>query len=235
MQARAAGVFTTVKVVDGQAHHLGLHRARLAESARIVGLPAPTPDDVRRVVGAALDAGPLPLGRLRIMWDGSAPSATVEPLAPPPPTTTVIRAPEVRDPVDPAAGAKSEALGSQGRALVAWAHEQGAGDTVLATTDGLLAEGATSNVFYVLDGELRTPTRATGLLAGVARDLVIRAVGAREVDAAYEVLHRAEEVFLTSSLRGVQAVTAVDGRELGGPGPVTAAAMAAWAALPTDD
>lgn len=235
MQARAVGVFTTVKVVDARAHHLGLHLARLAESAGIVGLPLPDPADVRRVVTATLAATPLPCGRLRISWDGSTPAATVEALVAHPPTTTVIQAPEVRDPTDPTSGAKSEALGSQGRTLVAWAREQGAGDTVLATRDGVLAEGATSNVFYVVDGELRTPTRATGLLAGIARSLLIHTIGAREVDAPYEVLHEADEVFLTSSLRGVQAVTAVDGHEIGGPGPVTRAAMAAWAALPTDD
>ena len=159
----------------------------------------------------------------------------IEPLAPHPATTTAIKAPALRDPASPTAGAKSEDLGRQGRELLAWAREQGAGDALLATTDGRLAEGATSNVFYVIDGQLRTPTRATGLLAGIARDLVLGSTGAREVDAPYEVLHEAEEVFLTSSLRGVQPVTAVDGRELGGPGPVTSEARAVWDALPTDD
>ena len=236
MQATAnEGVFTTVKVVDGAPEHLGLHLARLAASARIVGLAAPSPADVRRVVDEALTSAPLPLGRLRITWQGLAAGATVEPLAPHQPTTTVVRAPELRDARGITAGAKTEALGSQGRRLVAWAKEQGVGDTVLATSDGLLAEGATSNVFYVVGGKLRTPTTATGLLPGITRQLLLAATDAREVDAPYEVLHEADEVFLTSSLRGVQAVTSVDGRELTGPGPVTLAAARALAALPTDD
>ncbi|WP_188784946.1 aminotransferase class IV [Nocardioides phosphati] len=236
MQTTAdGGVFTTVKVVDGRPEHLGLHLARLAESARIVGLDSPTPSAVRRVVTAALGDAPLPLGRLRITWQGSEAAARVEPLVPHAPTTTVVRAPDARDPGDPAAGAKTEALGAQGRALVAWAKEQGAGDAVLAATDGRLCEGATSNVFYVVGGELRTPTVRTGLLAGIARQLVLAATDAREVDAPYEVLLEADEVFLTSSLRGVQPVTAVDGREIGGPGRVTQAAAGALASLPTDD
>lgn len=235
MQATAnEGVFTTVKVVNGRAEHLGLHLARLAESARIVGLAAPDAAVVRRVVTAALADAPLPHGRLRITWDGVAEAASVEPLTPHAATTTVLRAPDLRDPRDPAAGAKTEALGAQGRALLAWAREHGAGDAVLATPDGLLAEGATSNVFYVVDGELRTPTTATGLLPGIARQLLLSVTDAREVDAAYEVLHSADEVFLTSSLRGVQPVTAVDGHEVGGPGPVTRAAARALAALPTE-
>lgn len=236
MQARAEGVFTTVKVANGRPHHLGRHLVRLAESARIVGFDSPDPDVVRREVAAVVnDCATVDPGRMRIEWNGGSLAVTLEPLAPHPPTTTVLKAPAERVPDSPTAGAKTEDLGRQGRALLSWAREQGAGDTVLATTDGVLAEGATSNVFYVVEGELRTPTRATGLLAGIARELVIEVTGAREVDAPYEVLLEADEVFLTSSLRGVQAVTAVDGREIGGPGPVTRAAVAAWNALPTDD
>jgi branched-chain amino acid aminotransferase len=50
--------------------------------------------------------------------------------------------------------------------------------------------------------------------------------GAKETDLPFDVLERAEEIFLTSTLRDVQAVHRVDGRELpGGPGPVTLKAM----------
>ncbi|CAM5311529.1 aminodeoxychorismate lyase OS=Streptomyces griseomycini OX=66895 GN=FHS37_004712 PE=3 SV=1 [Streptomyces griseomycini] len=50
--------------------------------------------------------------------------------------------------------------------------------------------------------------------------------GAKETDLPLDVLERAEEVFLTSTLRDVQAVHRVDDRELpGAPGPVTAKAM----------
>jgi branched-chain amino acid aminotransferase len=87
----------------------------------------------------------------------------------------------------------------------------------------------------VVGGELRTPTTATGLLPGIVRELLLETVDVREVDAAYEVLHTADEVFLTSSLRGVQPVTAVDGHEIGGPGPLTLATARALAALATDD
>ncbi|TCJ28959.1 aminotransferase class IV [Nocardioides jejuensis] len=237
MQARSNGVFTTALVRDGQPHHLGLHLARLVESARIVGLPQPTPDAVRRRVTVALTApdAPTTAARMRLDWDGTEATVAIAPFAGHPRTTTVLRAPDPRESDSPTAGAKTDALGSQGRALVAWAQEHGAGETLLATTAGLLCEGATSNVFYVVDGELRTPTLHTGLLNGIARQLLLDATGAVEVDAPYDVLGRADEVFLTSSLRGVQPVTAVDGREIGGPGPVTRAAQQAWAALATDD
>lgn len=234
MQASAQGVFTTVLVANGTPHHLGLHLARLAESAAIAGLTPPDLDAVRRDVEHAIAGLPGQV-RLRLSWDGHAVTAAAGPLPPRPKTTTALRAAVARDPRSVTAGAKTEELATVGRHLLAIASANGAGDAILATTDGLLCEGATSNVFYVVDGELRTPTAATGLLNGISRRLLITATGAREVDAPYDVLHTAEEVFLTSSLRGVQAVTTIDHHHLGGPGPVTRGAAAAWASLPVDD
>lgn len=50
--------------------------------------------------------------------------------------------------------------------------------------------------------------------------------GAEETDLPLDVLGRADEIFLTSTLRDVQAVHRVDGRDLtDAPGPVTAKAM----------
>jgi branched-chain amino acid aminotransferase len=55
-------------------------------------------------------------------------------------------------------------------------------------------------------------------------------VGAKETELPMDCLDRADEVFLTSSTRDVQAVRRVDGRELpGAPGPVTARAMRIFA------
>ena len=50
------------------------------------------------------------------------------------------------------------------------------------------------------------------------------------------MLERAEEIFLTSTLRDIQAVHRVDGRELpGAPGPVTAKAMRVFDERAADD
>lgn len=60
--------------------------------------------------------------------------------------------------------------------------------------------------------------------------------GAKETELPLDVLERAEEVFLTSTLRDVQAVHRIDDRELpGAPGPVTAKAMRIFAERAADD
>ena len=101
-------------------------------------------------------------------------------------------------------------------------RQQGASEAIFANLAGHLCEGTGSNVFYVVDGELRTPTLASGCLAGVTRALILEWYGGREVDEPIEVVERASEVFLASTTRDVQAVARWDGRELAAPGPVTA-------------
>jgi branched-chain amino acid aminotransferase len=92
-----------------------------------------------------------------------------------------------------------------------------------------VAEGATSNVFLVKNGELLTPALSVGILDGVTRGKVIQlaraaGIGCREVEQmAPDELRAADEAFLTSAARGVLPVVEVDGKALGDgkPGPVT--------------
>jgi branched-chain amino acid aminotransferase len=83
-------------------------------------------------------------------------------------------------------------------------------------------------VFYVVDGELRTPTLESGCLAGITRALVLEWCGGVEVDEPLEVVDRASEVFLASTTRDVQAVSRWDDRELDAPGPVTQEVREVW-------
>ncbi|GHE44185.1 aminotransferase class IV [Streptomyces capitiformicae] len=232
------GVFETAKAVDGRAFALTRHLDRLARSARGLGLPEPDLDEVRRACAAVLDANPMALGRLRITYTGGlsplgsdrgdhgptlvvALGATKRRAD----STAVITVPWTRNERGALTGLKTTSYAENVVAL-ARAHEQGATEALFANTVGQLCEGTGSNVFVVLDGEIHTPPVASGCLAGITRALVVEWTGARETDLPLDVLERADEVFLTSSLRDVQAVHRVDARELGGtPGPVTAKAM----------
>ena len=87
---------------------------------------------------------------------------------------------------------------------------------------GQLCEGTGSNVFVVIGGEVVTPPLSSGCLAGVTRALVVDWCDVVERDVPFDALRIADEVFLTSSTRDVQAVGQVDDRVLeGAPGPVT--------------
>src|SRR6478736_2781575 len=115
---------------------------------------------------------------------------------------------------------KTTSYGENVRAL-ARAREKGASEAVFANLQGHLCEGTGTNIFYVVDGELRTPTLASGCLAGITRALLLEWYGGVEVDEPIEVVEQASEVFLVSTTRDVQAVARWDDRELPAPGRVT--------------
>ncbi|MEV7232890.1 aminodeoxychorismate lyase [Streptomyces sp. NPDC051020] len=232
------GIFETVRTTGGRPFALTRHLDRLTRSARGLGLPDPDLDEVRRACAAVIEANPMELGRLRITYTGGlsplgsdrgndGPSLVVAlgEVKRRPDTTAVITVPWTRNERGALAGLKTTSYAENVVAL-ARAHEQGASEALFANTVGQLCEGTGSNVFVVLDGQLHTPPVTSGCLAGITRALAVEWSGALETELPLDVLEHAEEIFLTSTLRDVQAVNRVDGRELpGGPGPVTAKAM----------
>ena len=93
--------------------------------------------------------------------------------------------------------------------------------------DGCVTEGAASNVFIVADGALATPPEGPRLLSGITRSVVIEIAAACDIGCEQRALAAAElfsadEVWLTSSTRGIVPVTAIDGNKIGGgePGPL---------------
>lgn len=221
------GVFETLKVVDGQPFALTRHLARLVHSARGLGLAAPDLDLVRQGCAEVLAADPhVGVQRLRITCtagpgplgsDRSEGSATVVVASSPAPTwaegARVAVAPWPRNERGPLVGLKTTSYADNVVALQ-WAHERGADEALLLSTTGELCEGTGSNVFVVLDERVLTPRAQSGCLAGITRDLVLEWTDAEPAELHADVLQRAEEVFLTSSTRDVQAVVLLDDRRL---------------------
>ena len=233
------GVFEAIKVLDGQPFAVQRHLDRLVRSAAGLGLPEVDLDGVRRGIAAVLRASrsrwtapdhvdrwlsPLGSGR------GDHPPTLVVVAAPTDPvreTTSVITVPWPRNERGALAGLKTTSYAENVQAL-ARAAEHGATEAIFANLQGHLCEGTGTNVFYVVDGELRTPSLASGCLAGVTRGLILEWYGGVEVDEPIEVLAQASEIFLASTIRDVQGVSRWDDRELEAPGPITREALAAW-------
>lgn len=242
------GVFETVKIVDGQPFAVTKHLDRLVRSATGLGLPAPDRDEVERAIAEVVKADPeIAFGRLRITYTGgvsplSSDRGTAGPtlvvatqaIERPAPSTAIVTVPWVRNERSAVAGLKTTSYAENVRAL-AYAKERGGTEAIFANTVGDLCEGTGANIFCVYGGELVTPTLESGALAGVTRALVIAWFGAVERDVPLTRLAEADEIFLTSTTRDVQAVHRCDDRELPAPGEVTAAVAKVFAERSAED
>lgn len=95
--------------------------------------------------------------------------------------------------------------------------------------DGIVTEGASTNFFAVLDGEIRTYQNSNVILPGISRDVALElaiaeGIAVREEPLQVADLPRVTEIFLTSTMNDVMPVVTLDGRTIGDgrPGPVTA-------------
>jgi branched-chain amino acid aminotransferase len=242
------GVFETLKIVDGHPFAVTKHLERLTRSATGLGLAEPDHDFIREGIAAVTGADRrMEFGRLRLTYTGgtsplsserggAAPTVVVasQQIERPSPTAAVVTVPWVRNERSAVAGLKTTSYAENVRAL-AHAKQHGASEAIFANTVGSLCEGTGSNVFWVADGELVTPTLESGALSGVTRNLVLAWFGGVERDVPLDRLMEADEVFLTSTTRDVQPVHRVDDRDLAAPGEVTAAVMKAFAARSAED
>ena len=94
------------------------------------------------------------------------------------------------------------------------ATARGIDEPFFLNTKGQVAEGATSNIFAVIQGEVVTPPVSCGLRPGVMRDFALRVTGAKERPLSPEELMQADEVFLTNSLMGAMPVRSIDGQSI---------------------
>ncbi len=228
---RGDGVFEVIRLYTGRPFALEDHLRRLAGSAANLRLEIDL-GAVRAEIGALLAAAdPSELdGALRlVLTRGGRRIALLEPL--PGMADRVALASVTFAPVRVLDGVKSLSYAANMLAT-RLAQEQGADEALLVTPHGRVLEAPTSTIFWACDGALRTPPLSDHVLDSITRRRLLAAIEAREEATSLDDLLGADEAFLASTLREVQAVRALDGRELAvAPGPLTAAAGEAFARI----
>ncbi len=220
------GLFETMRAEGGRVGLLERHLDRVAASSAALGLePMPTRAQMRAAVGEALAASGADPARVRLTVS-PRPTLLVEvvpepPLPAEPPSVTAIGLRGAWWPGDRAAEHKTLSYAAH-RAAQRRAEAAGADHALLLDADGRLGEAAVANVFVATAAGPATPP-ARGLLAGVAREVAVAAVGAREEDLPEEVWRAAPEIVLTNAVAGALAVVAVDGERVGDGHPGTLA------------
>jgi para-aminobenzoate synthetase / 4-amino-4-deoxychorismate lyase len=220
------GVFETLLVASGRPVRLDDHLGRMAKSLRDLydaDLPETLVDDA---IAAARD---LELGRMRIDVAPTPHGALAYEIA--------------VSPIDPAIFFPDRAHGADLRTVrpPTWpgAHkladrdwlegvERELGDAVPLVLDGDdVLEAGRASVFIVRDQTLLTPPLDGRILPGTARAVTLAlaaelTVPATESPLTLPDLHAADEVFLTSSLRGIRPARTLDGTSLNQRGDLSA-------------
>ncbi|HLS85073.1 MAG TPA: aminotransferase class IV, partial [Burkholderiales bacterium] len=237
-----------LRTYGGRPFATELHVERLAESARKVFIDLPvSPAELKAEIERACLERHAPELYLRLMVTrgqgalGLDPGAASHPLrvliamplSPPPATVyehgisvVTYRVPRLADHTE-ASGAK---LGNYLVAVLATRKATAVGAKEALIVDGAerVLEGATSNLFWVdRAGNLCTPGLDAGILGGITRRHVLEVAAELERPVTERTpelaeLGEAREVFISSSVRELVPVVAIDGRAVadGRPGPV---------------
>lgn len=251
-------VYETIGTAHGRLFALTDHLIRLERSAERIGLRSPPRRDIERAVAETVAAAGNTESRVRIVLTRGSGSMDLDPAAVDDTQLVVIvlplgaPSPEMYEKgvsaalvsvhrnspraMDPAV--KSGNYLNNVLALGEARRRSGAYEAILCAADGTVAEGASSNVFIAVGGEVHTPGLDVGILDGITRSKILELCRAnhipvRETRFTPDELRAADEVFITSATRGALPVTTLDALPVGNgkPGPLTRKIMALYDAL----
>jgi branched-chain amino acid aminotransferase len=117
------------------------------------------------------------------------------------------------------------------------ANHVGAGEGLMLTEDGYVAECTGDNIFFAKNGVIYTPAAHLGILEGITRQIAMNLLGelgVKVVEGVYTRfdLYTADESFLTGTAAEVIPMVKLDDRLIGDatPGPITRKLMNAFRA-----
>jgi branched-chain amino acid aminotransferase len=232
------GIYETMRVYDGVVFMIDEHIERLYRSASLIGLAIPKKiSDIKIAIYETLKANSLTNAYVRLTISrGQGPIGLDPDLCKEP--TFVVMANEFKN--YPKAyyeeGIKliiasikrnlREALNPQIKSLnflnnilsKIEAKQAGAYEAIMLNVSGHLTEGTISNIFFVKDGILCTPSVECGILDGITRALVIdlalkNGLEVKEGIFTPEELYIASEVFITNTTMEVMPARRVDKTE----------------------
>ncbi len=216
---RGDGVFEVIRLYAGEPFALSEHLDRLERSAAIIELPVER-EAIERELDALLAEFGTGEAQLRIVLTRGGRRILLTEVLPERGTSARV-ATVTYSPTVILTGVKSLSYGANMQATRI-AQARGADEAVLVRPDGIVLEAPTSSIFWVSpEGGLRTPAISTGILESITRAQIVRSLHVEEGEFTVDDLLGTREAFLASTVREVQPVAAIDGRELETPGPRT--------------
>jgi branched-chain amino acid aminotransferase len=259
------GLFETMRAYNGHIFRLDRHLARLRPSAQSLGLTHNVIATLDAVKGdqsletacmETLEANKLKDARLRLTISAGEGNMTPDPGTCSSPTVLVTAQNLVSLPHEKYESGFKAALSSLRRDsqsplsrlkstcymenILARTEAKAAGcdEAILLNERGYVAEGSSTNIFLLSNGELVTPSLESGVLPGITREAVLEIAQASNIktmerQVELKELTEAEEAFITNSILELIPLTWFDGKPIGSgkAGQLTKKLMAAYKEL----
>ncbi|MEQ5774244.1 MULTISPECIES: aminotransferase class IV [unclassified Thalassospira] len=232
------GVFETMRARHGQVGWLSSHLERISRSIDIIGgvsVSLPSKTQMAEIIATLCQTFSNPHGVIRLTisrgqgGQGLLPAGASEPVvlitAKPfdleggkKPVTLAVSKRVRRNPWSVASQIKS--LNYLDNIIARQeAANAGAEDCLIMTQDGYVGETTIANIFVLINGQLCTAAKQSGIFAGLARDFVIDWAQRNDIAICYDPLtigdlKAAEYVIVCNALRGIRAVSSVEGEML---------------------
>jgi branched-chain amino acid aminotransferase len=229
---RGDGVFEVIRLYRGRPFVLGEHLARLERSAAAIELSIDRRIFEQEISSLLAEFGEHEAQLRLVVTRGGRRLAFTENLPAYADKRSIKVATVTYSPSVILNGVKSLSYAANMQATRI-AAARGADEAVLVRPDGVVLEAPTSTIFWATsDGRLRTPSLDVGILASITRDRLVRELEVEEGSFELDGLEGASEAFLASTVREVQAISAVDETELPEcPGKRTQEASEAFGAI----
>jgi len=223
-------VFETLHTVRRSPFRLGAHLARLRNGAIALEIPHPGDARIRQAVAAVCSAAPDAELVVRItLTGGGALLVRGSPMIPVVPSWRCVTRSWQPPPWLPGAIKHGSRL-AWNRAVV----QAGVDEVLWTDPSGHFLEGTRSNIFAVVDGRLCTPPCDGRILPGITRAALLETaieIGIPTCEDPLPASAPYTELYISSSLRGLLPIREIDGRAIGGSGPLGQRLSLAFSAL----
>lgn len=224
------GIFDTALITDNHAHDLDKHFSRLGDNAETLGLKPPFDLNTFETLASEItDQNNAQTGRFALntfISRGVSQRGLKTPentnhqtlllLSPVPETfpdiNAIIATKTRRNEGSPLSQIKSFNYGDNIIAMIE-AENQGCNDAVLLNNKGHVSCTTMANIFIVQGADTITPPLSDGVLNGIARQLFMKRYACVEKSFTADELLNADSVFITNSLRGIQYIKTINGKE----------------------
>ncbi len=227
------GVFSTVRVIRGVLFAFERHYRRMRRDAALMRIPFPDSiEEIEKPLLELVEANGAYDATLRVilvrnrggLWEGPAISRDFDLIA----FTTNLKEWGAGARLGVVPNARFAAWPFAGTKILSWSHNltwleeaqsRGLDEVVLLNERGEVSECTSANIFTAEGNQVWTPPLSSGCLPGVTREILLEEIRVPGITIGEKPLRlgdleKADEVFITSTTRGLLPVLSVEGLKI---------------------